>query len=910
MKSGKRLIAIIRSQSTLLAQVNEVVGDYRDIIYSRNPDYQKLYDSMEVPLESVKWDRSFDKKTLMESWNYLKKVKRWDAETLFHVFIVLIETDPIYEFYDDDNYPPLRIPGPPKELKSTVNHPRRKKGLKHKPVTIENTIPFNLQPYLCNKKSVKHLLQRLLPYWPEAWSKVAFLGYDLESLPSDPQPLAHQLDPYFMVHHAFNRDIKEYKLPASFLRYILPALKGLEMKKVREFLAIYWELSLEKDFHLLLMVSRFLSFTVTDTALKIFRVLATRPPSDRLEILASFNECGGWKISSNAFTTKDLQYLLDFIPRKYLWCRGKGLVKGLVEGISLDYLHNGFRLANQFSPKFSFDYTWDCPNFEIKEFLKLVKKIKPSTFFSGEFVLYLWSECGYKNWLMTVIKQMNQYQCSPDVTWKIIDLFKENLDTACTADRVGTKRVFIEQQLPKIVSFLTRIDAEYQISFIENLNDYYFYWEGKSVSLQKNYIDAVYFVLEKMCQPPFKKNTEATLLVSYFIDCTQGQTRESFLNAPVSSFLKLQISTRSGNRGKLVKLGILSLLQYCNEFTIEAFEHFPGKLFKVAGLLGTLLRFQRVSVLKEFLKHPLMKSGVNELKPKWLYSVVKKCLESGICDPIPKKLKEHFSGGRLLTENQLSRALENLKTGLISTRLDILEALIWKNFQKEFPASKDDEIWRHTLQFLNHIQTNRRPIKRFLKAYCEGESDYLMKHANTRHWIQNHKRIPVSKWLAGVELKGNTDKFGEVTIRLEQNPMEVLKMGTYVGSCLGLGGAFSYSAAAVVLDLNKQVLYARDSQSKVLARQLVAISKKNELICFEVYPVKSSAEIKKIFIEYDYQLAKALKIPLFGNEKNILRKGKSWVKKHRGNDEYEIEHILSADWYDDYAWDFDLEDDS
>ena len=117
-------------------------------------------------------------------------------------------------------------------------------------------------------------------------------------------------------------------------------------------------------------------------------------------------------------------------------------------------------------------------------------------------------------------------------------------------------------------------------------------------------------------------------------------------------------------------------------------------------------------------------------------------------------------------------------------------------------------------------------------------------------------------------------------------------MGTYVGSCLGLGGRLTYSAAAVVLDINKQVLYARDLNNKVIARQLIAVSENDELVCFEIYPTNSKSQIKKMFAEYD---------KLFADKLNIIL--------HDGlSSEYTIANIISYDWWDDFAWDLNAKE--
>ena len=125
---------------------------------------------------------------------------------------------------------------------------------------------------------------------------------------------------------------------------------------------------------------------------------------------------------------------------------------------------------------------------------------------------------------------------------------------------------------------------------------------------------------------------------------------------------------------------------------------------------------------------------------------------------------------------------------------------------------------------------------------------------------------------------------GAVRIALERDPLEAFKLGSYVGSCLGLGGLCSYSASAVVLDINKQVLYARDTQQRVIARQLVAISRAGELACFRVYPEAAPPEVKALFGDYDRRFAAALGVPL------------------AEEDDADIELVLAMEWWDDGAF--------
>lgn len=193
---------------------------------------------------------------------------------------------------------------------------------------------------------------------------------------------------------------------------------------------------------------------------------------------------------------------------------------------------------------------------------------------------------------------------------------------------------------------------------------------------------------------------------------------------------------------------------------------------------------------------------------------------------------------------------------------------------------------RHALQLLGGMDDNRRGLRRFLRAHWTGDQHYLLRHPRTQHWLRHHPRVNVDLWTSGIAFQPHAATALGVTLGIEQDPLEVLRLGTYVGSCLGLGGLCDYSAAAVLLDVNKQVLYARDRHGSVVARQLIALSKADEVVCFNVYPDSSPAPIKALFRAYDVALAEALGLTRY-------------IPKSHYDRDYEIEHILSEEWWDD-----------
>lgn len=121
----------------------------------------------------------------------------------------------------------------------------------------------------------------------------------------------------------------------------------------------------------------------------------------------------------------------------------------------------------------------------------------------------------------------------------------------------------------------------------------------------------------------------------------------------------------------------------------------------------------------------------------------------------------------------------------------------------------------------------------------------------------------------------------------------MVRLGTYVGSCLALGGVFDDDAAGIALDVNKRVIFARDEADRVVARQLVAVSEADTLVCFHVYPVGSPEPIQRAFAEYDRALAEHLGVPIHREDPD------------GPGDSYEIASVLSASFWDDGAWDLE-----
>jgi len=195
---------------------------------------------------------------------------------------------------------------------------------------------------------------------------------------------------------------------------------------------------------------------------------------------------------------------------------------------------------------------------------------------------------------------------------------------------------------------------------------------------------------------------------------------------------------------------------------------------------------------------------------------------------------------------------------------------------------------RHALMLQRTVTDNRRALRKFLRAHMDGDAEYVGRHPLTLRWLAAHPAVDAARWARGISLEATVAGIGALTLRVETDPLEALRLGTYVGSCLSVRGACDYSAVAVALDVNKQVVYARNRRGSVIARQLLALSEDDAVVAFAVYPLSAPAAVRRLFARYDRAFAAQLGLP--------LRRGAV------GDDGYTIAEVISSDWWDDGAW--------
>jgi hypothetical protein len=322
------------------------------------------------------------------------------------------------------------------------------------------------------------------------------------------------------------------------------------------------------------------------------------------------------------------------------------------------------------------------------------------------------------------------------------------------------------------------------------------------------------------------------------------------------------------------------------ELVSDAFRSATGTLIRTARHLGVLSWPARAQLVRRCSDLALFRRSLDHASLPEVLSTLEGTGVAEAVAVVPRALREHMAGRRQLSAGQFERHAAAVRRGLVACRLAVLRSAVDAQLARSVGAEEVDREALSALALLQNAEKNRRGLRRFLRALLSGDTEHVLRHPATQDWARRHSRIDLAIWIRGFEHRIDSLNGQLVVIRLEQDPLEVLKMGTYVGSCLGLGGGLAYSAAAALLDINKQVLYARDEQGAVIARQLVAISDKDELVPFAVYPQSAAPPVQRAFDRYDRELASALGIPRIDSTGT-----------------YDIENVLSQDWWDDGAWD-------
>jgi hypothetical protein len=233
---------------------------------------------------------------------------------------------------------------------------------------------------------------------------------------------------------------------------------------------------------------------------------------------------------------------------------------------------------------------------------------------------------------------------------------------------------------------------------------------------------------------------------------------------------------------------------------------------------------------------------------------------------------ENGGGERILagsprgrTRRRIGERLERLMPMAYRRELDVtFREILLEAWSIDVPSLT--QAWRDAVRFWLVIDSNKDLLGRMLRLAAKTPGrDVKRAFPKNEAWIEGaRQKCAVHAWLAPrrrvLEIDG--DRF---VLELEEDPLEVLRMGIPFGTCLALDGVNAASTVMNAVDANKRVLYVRNAAGRVVARKLLAISNAFELVGYNLYLSlggKTQLAIRSAVLDACTALAADVGVPL------------------------------------------------
>jgi hypothetical protein len=829
-----------------------------------------LFDVDKIPLPGPRLPTALVK--VAEAWERLSDAGAHSAGVLADALLVLVSTVPSAA---NDAVPALQIGTRPSPPRPTAAHPRAFRGTKSKPPRTSEPTRRDLRPLLCAPVSTRSLLTPLWHSRASSLNRLRQLGLGERGLARLAQCASPPPDPYLVFHHD---DVPSRPLlPPEFVEHLLPSLSGAPWERVRRAAALHQRLGLVGDEQLSLLAAR-LQQGSHQHGLTWLEALETQPPERRVSFLVLVLESGVAR--NDARLSEALAADLALAPIEVYERWVYVTLDALRRGVSPRYLAAGVHFALQYAPDAGFYKVSDAPDFKESTGQRL-EDLLPGDW-AGQELMSLWEACAALPGFSAYVEETDWStftEAQRRYLLRFFMLMRWDQDGVFEPERWRA----IAACLPRLEQRVREVHAAYTDQYLNDI--------GALLSDMKRTADIrerfplAIDLLARVNRPPFDPDGDAARSLSNLLKLRDPH-RGRVLAAADATFLTLDKACRRSNAATLIAWGLSSLVDGIPDLVSETFVTAIGPLIRTARHLGVLSWAARAQLVGRCARLPIFE---RTLVKRALPEIVSTIRSTGVAEAaavVPRALADHLAGRRQLSSAQIGRHLEKMRRALPACRLAVLRSAVDAQLSRAVGSLQVDREAMAALALLQDAEKNRRGLRRFLRALLNGDTDHLVRHPATQGWARRHPRIDLSLWTRGLEVRVDAEDDRQVVIRLEQDSLEVLKMGTYVGSCLGLGGGLSYSAAAALLDVNKQVLYARDQHGSVIARQLVAISDNDQLVPFSVYPQSTPSWLQLAFDRYDTRLAAAL-----------------GISRIDPNQAYDIENVLSHDWWDDGAWD-------
>jgi hypothetical protein len=857
-----------------------ILREPQGLVAWRIPEPEDASGLSRVPLQELSGQEAPGRTALLASWEALAQARGATPETLFHVLRVVLGT----LAGDAPASRPLEHPWltpPPAPHRRTAAHPRGYRGTLSQPPKRKQPKVLDVRPYLLNRRGLSALLESLTACVGEALERLSREGYSRDRLEQAARALAspERASVALAYHHGFH-EARGAELPTAFVR-LGHLLKDGPSGSFSRLLALRGRLALDTEPSVLLAAARMLSRWEPEAGLCWLETAAHLDLSGQQDLLSALSDARVvGRVEASAY---DLA--VELLAAGDLAVRSSYL-QGLARGLESDYLLRGLRLLEgRFSAEVLTRHWPSRSGFVPREHLEGLA-IHTQSGASGHcYLTVLWTLCGDLPGFGELLASIPFTAFTPDVAREFVSLLDTLWDASVEWKHRSRRWTVARRLIPPLLLQLQRTPPSHQARCV-HMAFSAFASDSPPWEAPEHRADTVLALAGRVCGPPFQELDRLSFALEPLIRHSSPEVRQRLLTLPSRNLAAFERCCARTPLAALVGEGMALLVPQGAEWVLEALEQCPETLGRTAQLLGTLHRPVGREVLADFARHPLVRENPFALPPERMVALLREHCVRGVDSPLPRKARLALEAGRALPSGQWTRALRVASEGLPRLRLQLLARQVLERMRGSLPADVDDPRVRHALQMVNLLQDNRRALRRLLARYFTGDRDFVFQHPVSQAWLARHPHAAQALWRTGLVLRRELPGSGWVTLSLEQDALEALRLGTHVGSCLALNGSCDYSAAAVVLDVNKRVLYARDGQGRVLARQLLALSTDDRLVPFEVYPQSTSPALQALFLDYDLAFAEALGLPLSD-----------------GPYDPPVDTILSESFWHDGAWD-------
>lgn len=261
---------------------------------------------------------------------------------------------------------------------------------------------------------------------------------------------------------------------------------------------------------------------------------------------------------------------------------------------------------------------------------------------------------------------------------------------------------------------------------------------------------------------------------------------------------------------------------------------------------------------------------------------------------LKNKLESHLPASEITQEKLQSKLVERIKKeqfNIWKNDLDKQFHQSWSTFL-ELPSEQlpdwlfNEKIIQFLLPIADFKSKSKSLAKLVIKQRCVSDDWQFKEHPKNQAFLNQLSQggFDSKVWLDGIGEKSYIAKSSnEITIKVAFDPLDILNMGGHFKTCLSPGSFNYFSVFSNIADINKQVIYGRNSDGKVIGRVLIGLMPSGGVKVFNIYFHNANDEFKPQVMQYI----------------------KSWVKAagFTLTDKGNIPKLVSSEWYDDGAID-------